>query len=341
MKIYTLIVLFFVGIVLPSGAQRLLEKDFQVLNMNDGIADNDIHSIEKDAEGFIWFGTSSGLSRYDGQSFKTFRITDAPHRTVEKVVSLNKDYLLLRSEQTLFLFDKQRERFLPLWNEERNQTVAFTRFVATSDGHCWGITGSALSEMDLAEASFREDTAFVHLQSTAEANPACEFLSLCVGEDGKSLYCIGKGGTVCRYDRTTRRMMTLCVRQMSEEVRITSVLQGDDFLWISTIGDGLYAYDLTTRVMHHWRYNPANRNEQLSHNDVFQLLPLGDSRYMALTWNGYTLLTLTPERELKMRAFHSFENSGNQYIETRMVTGYYDPEGLLWIGTEGGGRAVF
>lgn len=94
------------------------------------------------------------MSRYDGQSFKTFRITDAPHRTVEKVVSLNKDYLLLRSEQTLFLFDKQRERFLPLWNEERNQTVAFTRFVATSDGHCWGITGSALSEMDLAEASF-------------------------------------------------------------------------------------------------------------------------------------------------------------------------------------------
>ena len=68
MKIYTLIVLFFVGIVLPSGAQRLLEKDFQVLNMNDGIADNDIHSIEKDAEGFIWFGTSSGLSRYDGHA---------------------------------------------------------------------------------------------------------------------------------------------------------------------------------------------------------------------------------------------------------------------------------
>jgi len=138
MKIYALILLLLVGIVFPAEAQRLLEKDFQVLNMNDGIADNDIHSIEKDTEGFIWFGTSSGLSRYDGQAFKTFRITGAPHRTVEKVVSLNKDYLLLRSEQTLFLFDKQRERFLPLWNEERNQTVAFTRFVATPDGHCWG-----------------------------------------------------------------------------------------------------------------------------------------------------------------------------------------------------------
>lgn len=323
MKIYTLIVLFFVGIVLPSGAQRLLEKDFQVLNMNDGIADNDIHSIEKDAEGFIWFGTSSGLSRYDGQDFKTFRITEALHRTVGKVVSLNKDYLLVRSERTLFLFDKQWERFLSLWDVERNRIVDFTRFVATSDGHCWGVAGNTLSEMDLSTASFREDTAFVHLQSTVKVESEQELMMLCLGEDGKSLYGIGRKGTVYRYDRGQKRLETLCVRPMQLDVLVTSALQGDNFLWITTLGDGLYAYDLTTRVMHHWRYNPANRNEQLSHNDVFQLLPLGDSRYMALTWNGYTLLTLTPERELKMQAFHSFGNSGNQYIETRMVTGYY------------------
>lgn len=114
MKNYALILLFLLGLAFPSRAQRLLEKEFQVLNMNDGIADNDIHSIEKDTEGFIWFGTSSGLSRYDGQDFKTFRIKEAPHRTAGQVVSLNKDYLLVRSERTLFLFDKQRERFLSL-----------------------------------------------------------------------------------------------------------------------------------------------------------------------------------------------------------------------------------
>ena len=337
MKNYTLILLFLLGLAFPSRAQRLLEKDFQVLNMNDGIADNDIHSIEKDAEGFIWFGTSSGLSRYDGQDFKTFRITEALHRTVGKVVSLNKDYLLVRSERTLFLFDKQRERFLSLWDAERNRIVDFTRFVATSDGHCWGVAGNTLSEMDLSTASFREDTAFVHLQSTVKVESEQEFTMLCLGEDGKHFYCIGRKGTVYRYDRSQKRMETLCVRPMQRDVLVTSALQGDNFLWITTLGDGLYAYDLTTRAEHHWNYDSANRNEQLSHNDVYQLLPLGDSRYMALTWNGYTMLTLTPERELKMQAFHSFGNSGNQYIETRMVTGYYDPEGLLWIGTEGGG----
>lgn len=337
MKNYTLILLLLLGLAFPSKAQRLLEKDFQVLNMNDGIADNDIHSIEKDTEGFIWFGTSSGLSRYDGQAFKTFRITGAPHRTVGKVVSLNKDYLLVRSERTLFLFDKQREKFLSLWDAERNRIVDFSRFVATGDGHCWGVAGNTLSEMDLSTASFRADTAFVRLQSTVKVESEQELMMLCLGEDGKSLYGIGRKGTTYRYDRRQKRMETLCVRPMQRDVLVTSALQGDNFLWITTLGDGLYAYDLTTRAVRHWNYNPANRNEQLSHNDVFQLLPLGDSRYMALTWNGYTLLTLTPERELKMQAFHSFGNSGNQYIETRMVTGYYDPEGLLWIGTEGGG----
>ncbi|WP_072542483.1 hybrid sensor histidine kinase/response regulator transcription factor [Bacteroides mediterraneensis] len=337
MKNYTLILLLLLGLAFPSKAQRLLEKDFQVLNMNDGIADNDIHSIEKDTEGFIWFGTSSGLSRYDGQDFKTFRITEALHRTVGKVVSLNKDYLLVRSERTLFLFDKRRERFLSLWDAERNRIVDFTRFVSTSDGHCWGVAGNTLSEMDLSTASFREDTAFVYLQSTVKVESESELMMLCLGEDGKSLYGIGRKGTVYRYDRGQKRLETLCVRPMQRDVLVTSALQGDNFLWITTLGDGLYGYDLTTCAVHHWNYDPANRNEQLSHNDVFQLLPLGDSRYMALTWNGYTMLTLTPERELKMQAFHSFGNSGNQYIETRMVTGYYDPEGLLWIGTEGGG----
>lgn len=336
MKNCTLILLFLLGLAFPSKAQRLLEKDFQVLNMNDGIADNDIHSIEKDTEGFIWFGTSSGLSRYDGQAFKSFRMKEAPHRAVEKVISLNKDFLLLRSEQALFLFDKRQERFLSLWEQGRKQAVAFTRFVATSDGHCWGIAGHTLSEMDLSTASFQKDTAFVRLRVAVKA-PAYEWMSLCPSEDGKSLYCVGRGGVVCRYDRTSRRVETLCSRQIPDGVRITSMLHGDGFLWITTVTDGLYAYDLATRQMHHWRYTPSGHNEQLSHNDVFQLLPLGESRYLALTWNGYTLLTLTPERELEMHAFHSFENNGNQYIETRMVTGYYDPEGLLWIGTEGGG----
>ena len=103
------------------------------------------------------------------------------------------------------------------------------------------------------------------------------------------------------------------------------------------MGDGLYGYDLTNGKLHHWQYISERMGEQLSHNDVFRLLPIGNSRYLAVTWNGYTLLSLTPERAIKLRDFQSFIHNGKQYFETRMISGYYDEEGLLWIGTEGGG----
>lgn len=83
------------------------------MNMNDGLSDNDIHSVAKDTEGFMWFGTGSGLNRYDGRTFKVFRMPGISYRRIDRVVSLDTDYLLLRSEQNLFLFDKNTNVFFP------------------------------------------------------------------------------------------------------------------------------------------------------------------------------------------------------------------------------------
>lgn len=86
---FCLLIVFFLCIssFLPAGAQTLSEKDFQVLNMNDGLSDNDIHSVAKDTEGFMWFGTGSGLNRYDGLTFKVFRMPGISYRRIDRVVS--------------------------------------------------------------------------------------------------------------------------------------------------------------------------------------------------------------------------------------------------------------
>ena len=46
---------------------------FSHLSINEGLAHNHCYSILKDSKGFMWFGTESGLSRYDGQDFKNYR----------------------------------------------------------------------------------------------------------------------------------------------------------------------------------------------------------------------------------------------------------------------------
>ena len=68
MKYYLVIMLFLLsGIV--SGQNR---SSFEHLTVEDGLANNSVRSIFQDREGYLWFGTLNGLSRYDGQHFKTF-----------------------------------------------------------------------------------------------------------------------------------------------------------------------------------------------------------------------------------------------------------------------------
>src|ERR1044072_5549801 len=39
----------------------------------DGLPDNRVMCITKDHEGFMWFGTWAGITRFDGHNFVTFR----------------------------------------------------------------------------------------------------------------------------------------------------------------------------------------------------------------------------------------------------------------------------
>src|SRR3954469_15343934 len=52
------------------------ELVFKHYGLQDGLASPTIHSIFQDRNGFLWFGTESGLCRYDGNSFKTFTVKD-------------------------------------------------------------------------------------------------------------------------------------------------------------------------------------------------------------------------------------------------------------------------
>ena len=50
---------------------------FSRIDIQDGLSDNQVVAIFKDHQGYIWFGTESGLNRYDGYSVKVFRHDDA------------------------------------------------------------------------------------------------------------------------------------------------------------------------------------------------------------------------------------------------------------------------
>jgi ligand-binding sensor domain-containing protein/signal transduction histidine kinase len=53
----------------------------------DGLAADRVDTIVSDSRGFMWFGTSEGLSRFDGYRFITFSVAEGlPHRTINALI---------------------------------------------------------------------------------------------------------------------------------------------------------------------------------------------------------------------------------------------------------------
>ncbi len=49
------------------------ELRFEHLSIDQGLSQNSVFAILQDRMGFLWFGTQSGLNRYDGYRFEVLR----------------------------------------------------------------------------------------------------------------------------------------------------------------------------------------------------------------------------------------------------------------------------
>jgi Histidine kinase/Y_Y_Y domain/Two component regulator propeller len=84
------ILLYISVIVLPACA---ISQQFNYVHYDtkDGLAGSTVYDMCQDRDGFMWFATENGLSRYDGTSFRNFTVKDGlPDNEVLKVFSDNK-----------------------------------------------------------------------------------------------------------------------------------------------------------------------------------------------------------------------------------------------------------
>lgn len=63
------------------------QYQFSRLNIDNGLSNNRVTCIYKDSKGFMWFGTKSGLNRYDGYRFKVFK------HDINNQASISDDYI--------------------------------------------------------------------------------------------------------------------------------------------------------------------------------------------------------------------------------------------------------
>ncbi len=71
-RIYIFPIFLLINLNIAFG-QELLHRHY---TSNDGLPSSTIFSIIQDKEGFIWFGTDVGVTRFDGKTFRNFTLAD-------------------------------------------------------------------------------------------------------------------------------------------------------------------------------------------------------------------------------------------------------------------------
>lgn len=319
--------------------QAFFEKDLHLLTMKNGLADNTIHSICKDRNGFIWLSTRDALNRYDGKQVKSFPF-DSTSTNISVLKEIADGLLCFESRGILYGFDLRNERFLPIQTEDGKPFRAIAT-ESINDSTLWVLNNE---ELILARKTNQpQDKAVVlHiLKRYSQWNEKGHILAkMSLTPDKRHICVTDTQGKVMIAETDRMENCKTIDLGFGYPIQINHILYDeDDNIWLSTLTYGIIRYNVktghTSRMTYHNKYT-AN---QLSHTDAFSVIRLEKNRYLATTWNGYTLINLNKKNpdEMTGQVFNNTTSYIFRDIETRMITAYYDPQGILWIGTDGGG----
>ena len=141
-------------------AQNKLPTDiaFRRLTTAHGLAQDEVHDIQQDEQGFMWFTTTNGLCRYDGKNVTKWAIADTATLDI-----INKGILVTHcidnagnfwigtDHQGIFYYNKQQrkfERFLHNKNNEPTQYFIY-KMICTNNNKIFAATSKGLWEYDI------------------------------------------------------------------------------------------------------------------------------------------------------------------------------------------------
>ncbi|MDN0072466.1 two-component regulator propeller domain-containing protein [Bacteroides caecigallinarum] len=112
MRLYLSIVFIFISIF-TGFCQKY---QFKHIDVSNGLPNNFVRSIYKDKDGFMWFGTQTGLCRYDGYDFKYYFHKDGdnttiPDNTVLSIQETNDNNIIVETMKGYAALNKVSEKF--------------------------------------------------------------------------------------------------------------------------------------------------------------------------------------------------------------------------------------
>lgn len=312
---------------LKCGAEVSATARFHSLWLEDGLPDRLVDTIYQDSQGYMWFGTGTGLSRYDGNRIESF--SKHTHQLTDDYVSdivednLNRLWIGTRNGG-VNIYDPIKNSFQSLENLVTDTSSLFSnriRALAITNEQLWIGTQNGLNRLDLNNYQLEQ----VSLPFNDNKNGTTVKV-LAFTQDSKNNLWIGTNKGLLFFDNNNQKISVVKLGSGKQPVIKEMLLVNADNLWIAS-QSGLYHVEIsTTEVVHHASLLPDPLVTTLT-NDRQGNLWVGTLR------SGLYKI----DQNLKVSSYQ-FDKSDFQSIRSNNILDVYqDRNGNLWIGSFGGG----
>lgn len=215
----TIIYMMAVAGLLSAASLNGFCKDyyFKHYDRSNGLSHQTVYCSLQDSRGFMWFGTKSGLSRFDGHNFKNYTFggsrKDAFASNVVNCIAETPDGTIwVGTLDGLIAYDPVKDIFSAFEYEGAPLDVCIDNMAVDKQGNLWATTGYGLFVID------PETDAAIHHKTNRIFTP----LGITVTQAGR-VWVAGSDGCVHQFD-SNKGLVHTCHVLTPEEIRHNIVM---------------------------------------------------------------------------------------------------------------------
>lgn len=313
--------------------------------MEHGLPDNTVSRIYRDNDGFMWFATRNGISRYDGANFKNFALP-GKSQVVTNLFGSSNNYIWTWGNGALNCLNTESEKFMEveLPSEVVSDNVIYTSKVY-NDSIAWLITQKSVFKTLVTTHGNNNRRKLELISKQLNVVDNGEQISSTDIDKRGNLYLSTNQNRILIIDIENKTIdknrLNLRKSLASTGSQILHIDVIDNSVWVNTSGQGVVRFFLDTKEVQQFDDYPQTKL-QIPHTNVFHTAKLNDNQYILATWNGYHVITYDESDRIPL----SIKNYSNSYsdthrsVECRIGSMYVDNDNILWLGTFGSGLIV-
>jgi len=343
------ITIFFSFLFLYMGHDILAagKYKFNKLDVAKGLSNSEVRSIFKDSNGFMWFGTPSGLNRYDGYEVITYKqdfINEQggeSNNDIWRIFEAVDGKLWLQTPYAYTIYDLKQEQFIPDIQpivKELSGLSSFWKMYIDLAKNIWFVGWD-----DVRVYSAKNNSYKILEQGTPDGLSRGLITDIAQGEN-RYWFLFDNGLLECmdaQTHRVIRRDSTLLQKKQLKNVReMRLFVDSAEDVWIYNMGEeqGVACYSNSRNV---WEMYSSKFSHPyyISNDNVFSMEEDQHGNiWVGTDHGGVTLLNK------KTKKFQVLENDKNDPLSLPQNTArslYRDDKDIMWIGTYKNGVSYY